>query len=64
MVNMDTIRGLCKAHGITLAELEREAGIGNGIIARWEKANPRVDTLAKVADYFRVTVDALLKNGH
>ena len=62
MVNVDTIRDLCKAHGITLAELERKAGIGNGNIARWTTVNPRVDTLAKVADYFHVSMDSLLNS--
>lgn len=63
------IRRLCASEGITLAALERKVGIGNGVIARWcgqlgepeAKGFPRVDILKKVADYFGVTVDDLLK---
>lgn len=59
---LDKIRALCKERGITLAELERNAGLGNGVIARWGETNPRVDKLKAVADFFGVTVDELLKD--
>lgn len=54
------IRQLCKDRGVTIAKLERETGIGNGTIGRWEKSSPTVDNVKKVADYFGVTVDALI----
>ncbi len=57
---VENIKRLCSERGMTLASLEREVGIGNGVIARWESGSPRVDTLQKVADYFGVTVDAIL----
>lgn len=55
------IKRLCEKHNITIAALERETKIGNGVIARWGEGNPRVDLLKRVADYFGVTVDDLLK---
>ncbi len=55
------IRRLCLRDGITLAELERKTGLGNGVVAKWASANPRVDLLKKVADFFGVTVDDLLR---
>ena len=54
------ILALCKRAGISVAKLERETGIGNGTIGRWEKSTPNVDNAKKVADYFGVTVDSLL----
>lgn len=60
MVNLERIRALCAEHSITIAELERKTGIGNGVIARWENSNPRIDRLKLVADYFGVSVDDLL----
>ena len=51
---------LCKKKGISIAKLEKEAGIGNGTIGRWEKSSPNVDNLKKVADYFGVTLDSLI----
>ena len=55
------IRQMCSDRNITIAELERETGIGNGVISRWDTLNPRVDRLKLVADYFGVSMDELLK---
>lgn len=57
---VENIRRLCKKKGITLWALERELGIGNGVIAKWAHSNPRIDLVKKVADYFGCTVDELL----
>lgn len=51
---------LCKEKGISVAKLERETGLGNGTIGRWEKSSPNVDNAKKIADFFGVTVDSLL----
>lgn len=58
---VDNIQRLCDAKGITFWALERATGIGNGVIAKWVNTNPRVNSLKKVADYFGVTVDSLLR---
>ena len=57
---VSNIKRLCEEHKTSIWALERATGIGNGVIARWERASPRVDSLQKVADYFGVTVDELL----
>ena len=59
MIYRNVLR-LCKEKGITIAKLEREIGLGNGTIGRWERSSPNVDNAKKVADYFGMTVDALL----
>lgn len=55
------VSNLCKNKGITFAELEREIGLGNGTIRRWEASSPSVANVKKVADFFGCTVDDLLK---
>ena len=57
------IKRLCRERGISIAELERAVGIGNGVIARWSdgKCGPGVHYVKSVADYFGVAVDELLK---
>lgn len=60
-MNLKKIKELCIEKKVTFASLERETGIGNGVIAKWAESSPRVDNLKKVADYFGVTVDELLK---
>lgn len=56
------IKFLCSKKKITLAQLERETGIGNGVIARWNTCSPKVDNLLKVAEYFKVSLNYFVKN--
>lgn len=60
MTLLDRIKNLCDEHGETLASLERKMDFGNGTIRRWETTIPSGDRLAKVADFFGITVDYLL----
>jgi len=54
------ISALCKGRGISISKLEKEVGLGNGTIGRWEKVSPSVENIKKVADYFGTTIDRLL----
>ena len=56
----ERIKLLCEKRGETLASLERKMDFGNGTIRRWDNATPSGDKLAKVADFFDVSVDYLL----
>lgn len=60
---LEGIKRRCEANRMTIAELERKAGIGNGIIRRWDEMNPRLENLKAVAKALDVTVDELLKEG-
>lgn len=55
----ENIKALCTKNGISLSELERATGIGNGVIRRWNDMSPRLDLITRVAEYFGVTVDYL-----
>lgn len=57
---VEIIRTLVAQNGITLKSLEKEIGIGNGTIRKWNQSHPRIDTLQKVADYFGVSIDYLV----
>lgn len=56
----ERIMSLCHDRDISVRQLERCAGIGNGVIGGWRDSSPRVDKLKKVADFFGVTVDYFL----
>lgn len=58
---LEQIKRLCTKKGITIFRLERDLGFGNGTVRGWATANPQSDKLKRVADYFGVTVDELLK---
>lgn len=60
MTLVDRIGQIAKDRGLTFKSLEREAGLGNGTIKRWEVQSPRLDGLIKVAEYLQVSLDTLV----
>ena len=56
------LKELRAAKGMTQADLANYLGITQQAIAKWErdKAEPDIETLNKIADYFHVTTDELL----
>lgn len=57
---LDKIRVLCDERKISIAKLEKETGIGNGTISRWDISSPTVTSLKKVANYFEIAMGELL----
>ena len=60
----DNVKRLCEKNKTSIWALEKACGIGNGTIGKWADGdtNPRIGTLKKIADYFGITVDELLKD--
>ena len=56
------IRQLCAERGISIRELERACCLGFRSIENWKDHSPTVANLKAVADYFKVTVDELLRD--
>lgn len=56
----EKIKGLAKERKISVRELEKRLGYSNGYFGKWKTVSPNSDGLAKVADYFNVSVDYLL----
>lgn len=57
---VDRLQAIARERGTTFKQLEREIGLGNGTIRRWEDQSPRLDKLTKVADYLHVSLDYLV----
>lgn len=57
---VERIKLLCDEKKTNFAEVERNIGISNGQIRRWNTSTPGTDKLEMVADYFDVSVDYLL----
>lgn len=55
------IRKLAKEKGISIPELEKQAGISHGAISKWEKSKPLAENLQKVAVVLGVSIEDLLK---
>lgn len=54
------IRDICNKEGITVADLEKSVGVGNGTIRRWDIHQANAKSLKKIADYLGVKIDDLL----
>jgi transcriptional regulator with XRE-family HTH domain len=57
---VDNIEAIITSKGLTFKRLERECGLGNGTIKRWENQSPRLDGLIKVSKYLQTPLDALV----
>ena len=55
------IRAICEAKSLSIAELERSAGLGNGVVRKWEAASPTLRSVVAVAEYLGTTVDELIQ---
>ncbi|MDE7340661.1 MAG: helix-turn-helix transcriptional regulator [Lachnospiraceae bacterium] len=55
---LSNIRELCKKNNISVADLEKNLGIGAGTISRWNKANPSFDKIKAIAKFFKISIDA------
>lgn len=57
----DNIKTLADKKGISIAEIEKRARIGNGIIGKWKESSPNIDSLVKVAKVLGVSINTLTK---
>ena len=56
----DRIKELANQRKVSVAELERALGFGNGSISKWNKQSPSTEKLKQVADYFQGSLDYLV----
>ena len=56
----EKVRDICYERHISIAELERRAGVSNGTIGSWKKGEPRLSTFKKVCKALRVDADSLM----
>ena len=57
---LDIVRAKCEEKNMSIAALEKEAGIANATIRGWDKSSPRIDTLQKVAAVLGCSIDELV----
>lgn len=57
----DNIKAIADKKGLSIAEIEKRAQIGNGIIGKWKESTPNVDSLVKVAKVLNVSINTLTK---
>lgn len=57
----ERIKTLARSQKMTIAEVERQAGIGKNTIKSWDRVVPSADKVAAVADVLGTTVEYLLR---
>ena len=60
-VNLKRIEDLCRERGTNITSLEKAVGMSQNSIRKWERSNPRIDNVMRVADYFGVTIDSIAR---
>jgi len=64
MSTIEKIVELIKERGLQQKEFARDLGLPENIVSEWKngRLKPSIEHIAKIADYFGVTTDYLLKN--
>ena len=57
---VERIKAKSKEKGTNIATLEKELGIGNGVIRRWNERKPGAEQVYKIAVCLNTTVEWLL----
>ncbi|WP_270345876.1 helix-turn-helix domain-containing protein [Lactococcus petauri] len=60
MTTFDRIKALAEKRGKSLPAVSADLKFSDNLFYRWKTSNPKASDLAKVADYFHVSVDYLL----
>lgn len=61
---LSNIYNLCITKNMFISNLEEELGFSNGSIYRWDINTPSIGKVLKVAEYFGVSVDSLIKENN
>ena len=56
----ERVHELIKEQGLNVKQLERECGLANATIRRWETHTPNIESVRKVAHRLNVTIDYLV----
>lgn len=54
------IKEIATNQGMSIRKVERLSGLSNGIISKWDKHDPRVASVKKVADVLGVSIEKVL----
>lgn len=57
----DNIRRLCRERGISITKLEDDLGFARSYVCKWNRNEPGIRKVQKVADYLGVSIEELLR---
>ena len=56
----ERVQELCKKNSISVSELEKTLGFGNGYISKLGQSTPNTYKIKLIADYFNVSIDYII----
>lgn len=59
----NNVRAMCDAKGITVSKMEDDLDFPRSYICKWNKNEPGIRKVQKVADYLGTTIEELLEDG-
>lgn len=57
----NNIRHLCREKGISITKLEDDLGFARSSVCKWNKNEPGIRKVQKVAEYLGVPIEELLR---
>lgn len=60
----EKIKKIADERGVSIYRIEKDTGLSNGAISKWNKAQPSSSNLMKVAEYLKVDMKDLLKKNY
>lgn len=60
----DNVKALCKEKGISITKLEDDLGFARSSVCKWNRNEPGIRKVQKVADYLGVPIEKLLEDSN
>lgn len=57
---VERIKNFCKNKGVSFVQFERESGLGEHSVYRWDNNSPTLKKLLQASQYFGITVSDLI----
>lgn len=58
----DNVKEICLEKGVSVGYVEKQCGLSNGSISKWNENEPGIRKVQKVADFLGVSIEKLLED--
>ena len=55
-----SIKTVAKSKGCSITKMEKDLGLGKSVTSKFDEHAPSIEKIAKIADYFNVSIDTLV----
>lgn len=58
----DNVKAICDEKKISIGRMEKDVGLSNGSVCKWNENEPGIRKVQKVANYLGVPIESLLED--